>query len=116
MGAVAILADAAPGPATVTLITGILLAVAAIVSALTPVILARRRSRKEALAAATAASVDSGSLTLAGWSTLNQALQQEITRLQGVVERQQARADLLESEMAELRKLALSLQKGSPGA
>lgn len=106
-----ILAAAAPGPATVTLVTGILLAVAAIVSSLTPIILARRRSRKEAATAAAAAAVDSGSLTLAGWSALNHALQQEIGRLQGVVERMQARTDLLEGEVAELQKVALGLRR-----
>jgi hypothetical protein len=114
-----VLADAAPasgGVTTVTLITGILLAVAAIVSSLTPIVLARRKSRKEALAEAARAATTSSDLTLAGWTQLNAALQQEITRLQGVTERMQARIDLLEGEIGTLQKLALELQKGKPDA
>lgn len=104
-------------PDTVTLITGALLALAAIISALTPIVLARRRSRKAAAAAATAAAVTSSDLTLAGWTALNTALQQEISRLQGVQARMQDRIDLLETEIAGLQKLAFALQKGeAPGA
>lgn len=109
-------AAAAAGPDPVTLITGSLLAFAAIVSSLTPIVLARRRAQKESAATAARAATASSDLTLAGWTTLNAALQQEITRLQGVVERAQARADLLEGEITELRKLALSLQRGAAGA
>ena len=105
-------AAASGGPDTVTLITESLLALAAIGSMLTPIVLARRRARKDALAASAAAAVSSSDLTLSGWTTLNAALQQEITRLQGVQERMQARIDLLEAEMATLTKLAL--QKGTP--
>jgi hypothetical protein len=104
-------AAASSGPGAVTLVTGILLALAAIISSLTPVILNRRQRRKDALTAAAASTADSGSLTLAGWTALNAALQQEITRLQGVVERMQARADLLEAEITELRTLAVALRK-----
>lgn len=107
-------AAASGGPDTVTLITGILLALAAIVSSLTPIVLARRRARKEALAASAASAVNSSDLTLAGWTALNTALQQEIGRLQGVQERQQQRIDQLEAEIATLTKLAL--QKAAPDA
>jgi hypothetical protein len=112
------LAEAASsgGSGTVTLITGSLLAFAAVVSSLTPIFLARRRSRKEADAKAAAAAVNSSDLTLAGWTALNAALQQEISRLQGVTERMQARIDLLESELETVRKLALTLRKGQPDA
>jgi hypothetical protein len=111
------LADAAPasgGIATVTLITGILLALAAIISSLTPIFLARRRTRKEALAAAAASAVTSSDLTLAGWTQLNAALQQEIGRLQGVTERMQGRIDLLEAEIATLQKLAAGFRADPP--
>lgn len=103
-------APAAGGTDTVTLVTGALLALAAIVSSLTPLLLARRRTRKEALAAAAAGAVSSSDLTLAGWTALNAALQQEIGRLQGVTERMQARIDLLEGEIAVLQKLAAPLR------
>jgi hypothetical protein len=103
-------------PDTVTLVTGSLLALAAVVSSLTPIVLARRKGRKDALAAATATAANNGDLTLAGWTALNAALQQEIQRLQGVTERMQARIDLLEGEIAELQRLAVSLQKPGPGA
>jgi hypothetical protein len=106
---------AAAGPDSVTLVTGILLALAAIISSLTPIVIARRRSRKEALAVAAASAADSGSLTLAGWTALNAALQQEISRLQGLVVRMQARIDLLEGEITELQKVAMSLRKGNAG-
>jgi hypothetical protein len=96
----------------VTLITGIVLALAAIVSSTTPIALARMRRRREALAASVASAVSSSDLTLAGWSTLNAALQQEISRLQGVTERMQSRIDLLEGEIGKLQKLALGLQQG----
>lgn len=101
-------------PDTVTLITGILLALAAIVSSLTPIALARRRARKDALAASAEAAVNSSDLTLAGWTSLNAALQQEISRLQGVTERMQARIDLLEGEIADLQKLTLGMRKAPP--
>lgn len=108
-------ATASGGRDTVTLITEILLALAAVVSSMTGVVLARRRSRKEAAAATAAAAAAGSDLTLAGWTTLNAALQQEIGRLQGVTERMQTRIDLLEGEIADLQKLALSLQR-PPGA
>jgi uncharacterized small protein (DUF1192 family) len=113
---VSVLAAAASGPDPVTLVTGALLAFAAIVSSLTPIVLARRRSAKEKQAAAASAAVTSSDLTLAGWTALNAALQQEITRLQGVQVRMQARIDLLEHEISELQKLALALQKPASGA
>lgn len=110
------LAAGGGGPDTVTLVTGILLALAAIISSLTPIVLSRRRARKDAAAAAAASAVDSGSLTLAGWTALNNALQQEITRLQGVHQRMQARIDLLEGEVTKLQEMAIALRKGSAGA
>lgn len=97
---------AAAGGDAVTLVTGILLALAAIISSLTPIVLARRRTRREALASAAASAASSSDLTLAGWTALNSALQQEINRLQGVTERMQARIDLLEREITELQQLA----------
>jgi uncharacterized small protein (DUF1192 family) len=109
-------AAASSGPDTVTLITGGLLAFAAIVSSLTPIALARRRAHKDALAANAAAAVNSSDLTLAGWTALNAALQQEITRLQGVQERMQARIDLLEGEIEQLQSLARGIQKDASGA
>lgn len=109
-------AAAAGGADTVTLITGVLLCAAAVISALTPIVLARRKNRKEALAAAAAGAVSATDLTLSGWTALNAALQAEIGRLQGVQERLQARCDLLEGEVETLRKLALEIQKGTPGA
>lgn len=107
---------AAAGPDTVTLVTGGLLAAAAVTSALTPIVLGRRRARREALAGAAAAAVTSSDLTRAGWTALNAALQQEISRLQGVQGRMQERIDLLESEIAELQKLAVALQRPAAGA
>lgn len=116
MSALAAAAPAAGGDA-VTLITGALLAVSAVASSvITPVILARRRARREAITTAASLSDKSGELTLQGWTALNAALQEEIKRLQGVVERMQARADVLETEIESLRKLVLALQKGTPGA
>lgn len=112
----AVTAATGSSPDTVTLITGILLAVAAIVSSLTPIVLARRRARRDALAASAASAVNSSDLTLAGWTSLNAALQQEITRLQAVTERMQARIDLLEDEISKLQKLALGLQREAPDA
>lgn len=100
----------------VTLITACLLALAAVTSALTPIVLARRRSRKEAQAASAATTVTSSELALSGWSTLNAALQQEISRLQTVTERMQARIDLLEQEIVALQKLAMPGRKESSGA
>lgn len=102
---------ASAGPDPVTLITGVLLALAAIISSLTPVLLNRRQRRKEAAAATAAATVTSGDLTLAGWTALNAALQQEIGRLQGVTGRMQARIDLLEGEVADLQRVAIGLRR-----
>lgn len=112
-----IAAAASAGPGAATIITGIVLAVAAITSSVTPIILARRRSAKEAQAEAKAKldSVRSESdhradLTLASWTALNGALQQEIIRLQGVTDRQQqiidrcqARVEVLETEQDTLQ-------------
>lgn len=107
-------AGASGGADTVTLVTGVVLAVATIVSAMTPIFLARRRARRESLARAAESAVVSSDLTLAGWTSLNAALQKEITRLQAVTERMQARIDLLESEITTLQKLALGIRK-DPG-
>lgn len=103
------------GTDVVTLLTGVVLALATVVSAMTPIVLARRRAHKKALDAAVAEAMRSSDLTLASWTALNAALQAEITRLQGVTERMQARIDMLEGEIATLQKLALGLQKGMPG-
>lgn len=108
-------ASGSSGADTVTLVTGVLVALAAVVSSIvTPVLLGRRRKRKEELDKATAAALNNSDLTLAGWTALNAALQHEISRLQGVTERMQARIDLLEGEIAQLQKLALGIVK--PGA
>lgn len=110
------LAAQSSGPDTITLLTGGLLALAAVVSSLTPIVLARRRARKDALAAATASAANSSDLTLAGWTALNAALQQEISRLQAVTERMQTRIDLLEAEIEKVQKLARSVGKEPSGA
>ena len=104
------LAAAGSGADSVTLITGAALALAAVVSSLTPIFLARRKQRKKQEMAAATAAVTSSELTLAGWTALNAALQQEITRLQGVTERMQSRIDLLESEISTLQQLAIGLR------
>lgn len=109
-------AAAGASPDTITLITGSLLALAAIVSALTPIFLARRRARKEAAAASAVSAVNNTDLALSGWTTLNAALQQEITRLQTVVDRMQVRIDLLSTELESLRHLAMGDGKGHPDA
>jgi peptidoglycan hydrolase CwlO-like protein len=93
-------------------ITGAVLALAAIISALTPVIMARRRAAKEAVTDAAKLAARSGDLTLAGWQALNGALQEEIKRLQGVTEKMQARIDTLETEIDQLRQ-AMRSQDGS---
>ena len=107
-----VLAEAASsgGQSTAALITEGFLALAAVMSALTPIFIARRRARKEALAASAAAAVSSSDLALSGWSTLNAALQQEITRLQGGTERMQSRIDLLTTEIESLRELAAGMK------
>lgn len=105
-------AASAPGtPDPVTLLTEVVLALAAVASAATPVVLGRRKARKDALALAATSAVQSSDLTLAGWTALNAALQTEIGRLQGVVERMQARIDSLEAEIADLQKLAAAAVK-----
>jgi peptidoglycan hydrolase CwlO-like protein len=86
-----------------TVITGGLLAVAAIVSSATPIVLARRRASKDALAAARTDAVEKSDLTLTAWTELNRALQQEIARLQAVVDRCQARVEALEAEIYTIR-------------
>jgi hypothetical protein len=85
----------------VTLITDVLLAAAAAVSAATPIFLARRRAAKERAAAAAKNAAATGELAIAGWSTLNAALQQEINRLQYLAERLRTRVDTLEAEREE---------------
>lgn len=102
-----LLAETAPsggGVNPVILATEIVLAIAAIVSAVTPIMLARRKARKEAEATAAKLAAKSGDLTLAGWQALNGALQEEIARLQGVQEKMQARIDQLEGEIDLLRQ------------
>jgi peptidoglycan hydrolase CwlO-like protein len=91
------------GIGTAEVITGGVLALAAIISALTPVVLARRRARREELTDAAKLAARSGDLTLAGWQALNGALQEEIKRLQGVTEKMQSRIDQLETEIDQLR-------------
>lgn len=100
------------GPAEV--VTGAALALAAIVSALTPIVMARRRAVKEAVSDAAKLAARSGDLTLAGWQALNGALQEEIKRLQGTTEKMQARIDLLEAEVDQLR-LAMRQRQDSGG-
>jgi peptidoglycan hydrolase CwlO-like protein len=93
------------GIGTAEVITGAVLALAAIISALTPVVLARRRAAKEAVTDAAKLAARSGDLTLASWQTLNGALQEEIRRLQAVTEKMQARIDQLETEIDQLRHI-----------
>lgn len=103
------LADAShSGTDAVTLITAVMLGVSAVASGIiTPIILGRRKARKEALTTAASLGDKAGELTLAGWTTLNAALQDEIRRLQGVQARQQERIDALEAEVAVLQRAAL---------
>jgi peptidoglycan hydrolase CwlO-like protein len=112
------LAEATPassgGIGTAEVITGAVLALAAIISALTPVFLARRRAAKEAVTDAAKLAARSGDLTLAGWQALNGALQEEIKRLQGVTEKMQSRIDQLEHEIDQLRQI-LRQQDGTAG-
>jgi peptidoglycan hydrolase CwlO-like protein len=110
-----VVAAASGGTDSVTLITGVVLAIATVVSALTPIVLARRRARKQAIDEAVADAMHSSDLTLASWTALNAALQAEVTRLQGVIERMQSRIDMLEAEISTLQKIALGLQKRPPG-
>jgi peptidoglycan hydrolase CwlO-like protein len=102
------------GFGTAEVITGAVLALAAIISALTPVVLARRRAAKEAVTDAAKLAARSGDLTLASWQTLNGALQEEIRRLQAVTEKMQARIDQLEDEIDQLRQV-LRDHDGPPG-
>lgn len=102
------------GIGTAEVITGAVLALAAIISALTPVILARRRAAKDAVTDAAKLAARSGDLTLAGWQALNGALQEEIKRLQGVTEKMQSRIDQLEHEIDQLRQV-LREHNGSAG-
>jgi len=102
------------GIGTAEVITGAALALATIVSALTPIVMARRKAAKDAITNAAKLAARSGDLTLAGWQALNGALQEEIKRLQGVTEKMQARIDALEDEIDQLRQ-AMRAQ-GSSGA
>jgi hypothetical protein len=116
---VSLLADAAPatgGGISVTQITEILLVVAAFTGPLIPWVLRRRQNAKEALAKATAEGAHSTDATTTAWTALNAAQQAEMRRLQGLVDKLQARIAELEGKIAELQDLALSLQRGQPGA
>jgi hypothetical protein len=98
----------------VALLTGVVLAVSALASSIIiPAWTARRRNQRESLTTAASLGDKAGELTLAGWTTLNAALQDEIRRLQGVQARQQARIDALEAEVAALQRAAL--EKGIGG-
>lgn len=109
----AIAAGSQVSPATV--ITGVVLALAAIISAVTPFVLARRRARRDAMTALTADAENKGALTVASWTALNDALQREINRLQGIVDRQQARMDSFETEIEEQRVQILALKTNGRG-
>jgi TolA-binding protein len=103
-------------PVSVTVITEIVGAAGVIASAVvTPLVMGRRRAAKEKLSAAVSTAVNSSDLTLAGWTALNGALQEEIRRLQGVQERMQHRIDQLEGEIESLQGLLrrLPAQGGS---
>lgn len=100
------------GTDAATLATAVAVAVAAIISSLTPIALARRRSRQDALRTARSDAGEASALTLASWTALNGALQTEIKRLQGVVDRCQARVDVLEAEIAALKSAARRAQRG----
>jgi hypothetical protein len=85
------------GTDSVTFVTSAVLAFAAITTSITPIVLARRRSTKEATQEAKAKldeaqkeASNRAELTLGSWTALNGALQMEITRLQSVIDRQQA--------------------------
>jgi peptidoglycan hydrolase CwlO-like protein len=106
-------ATAGGGIGTAEVITGAALALAAIVSALTPIVMARRKAAKDAMTDAAKLAARSGDLTLAGWQALNGALQEEIKRLQGVTEKMQARIDVLEAEIDQLRQAMRRQEDGS---
>ena len=110
---------AAGGVDPATIVTGGVLAFAAVTSAVTPVVLARRRATQDALKAAQADSGQRGDLTLASWTALNDALQREITRLTGVGDRQQGVIDGLQARIGKLEAEIDALQatiKGLTGS
>ncbi len=87
----------------VTVVTAGVVALSAAASALTPIVMARRRARQDAIKSIKADAGAKADLTLASWTALNGALQTEITRLQGVVDRLQGRVDAAETEIDSLR-------------
>lgn len=96
----------------VTVITGGVVALSAATASLTPIVMARRRARQDAIKTIKTDAGTSASLTLASWTALNGALQMEITRLQSVVDRMQGRIDKLETEIDSLEAAI----RGMPGA
>jgi peptidoglycan hydrolase CwlO-like protein len=96
----------------VTIVTGAVVALSAAASALTPIVMARRRARQDAIKFIKSSAVERADLTLASWTALNGALQTEITRLQKVVDRLQGRVDAAEVEIDSLR----STIRGMPGS
>ena len=95
-----------------TIVTGAVVALSAAASALTPIVMARRRTRQDAIKSIKADAGAKADLTLASWTALNGALQTEITRLQKVVDRLQGRVDAAEVEIDSLR----STIRGMPGS
>jgi peptidoglycan hydrolase CwlO-like protein len=96
----------------VTIVTGGVVALSAAASALTPIVMARRRARQDAIKAVKSSAVERADLTLASWTALNSALQTEITRLQRVVDKLQGRVDAAETEIDSLRATI----RGMPGS
>src|ERR1022692_3321253 len=87
----------------VTIVTGAVVALSSAASALTPIVMARRRARQDAVKAIKSDAAEKADLTLASWTALNGALQTEISRLQAVVDRLQGRVDTAEGEIDSLR-------------
>jgi peptidoglycan hydrolase CwlO-like protein len=88
-------------PATV--LTGSVVALSAATASLTPIVMARRKARQDAIKAIKTDAVEKADLTLASWTALNGALQTEISRLQNVVDKLQGRVDAAETEIDSLR-------------
>jgi peptidoglycan hydrolase CwlO-like protein len=100
----------------VTVITGGVVALSAATASLTPIVMARRRARQDAIKFIKSDAVEKADLTLASWTALNGALQTEITRLQRVVDKLQGRVDAAETEIDSLRATIRAIPGAGKGA